>query len=75
MDAFSGLRRQVVAMVQPAEAWVGLNLASIGRGDIDCAPRRRILREPQVGSVFVVVAHVLRHQVPYGFLVREEANS
>ena len=49
-------------MVQPTEPWQGLNLAFSPGADRYWPTCWRVLLEPQVRSILVVVGHVLRHQ-------------
>ena len=58
----NSLRRDRVTMVQAAESGRGVNLVSKCSTDRGWPTRWRVFREPQVRSVFVVVAHILGHQ-------------
>lgn len=59
-------------MVQSAESWKGLNLASDGRTDRNRPTRWCVLREPQMRAVFVVVAHILGHQALQMPLIQDD---
>jgi hypothetical protein len=49
-------------MVQSAESEKGLNPAYKRRADRDWPARGRVLREPEMRPVLMVVAHVLGHK-------------
>src|SRR5439155_21760638 len=51
-----------VTMMQATESSERLNPASVRRGPRDCAPCWRILGQPQMGSVLVVVADIFAHE-------------
>src|SRR6266404_4052171 len=56
------LRCDCITMVQPAESRQGLNLASTRTADF-CRPTCwRVLREPKMRPVLVIVVQVRRHQ-------------
>jgi hypothetical protein len=56
------LRSPRVTMVQSAESWEGLNPAYKRRADHDWPARGRVLREPEMRPVLMVVVHVLGHK-------------
>jgi hypothetical protein len=56
------LRRQVVAMVEPAESSVGSDCATLGSRHRPPALGRRLLVESQARAVFVVVTNVIAKQ-------------
>src|SRR5215469_13403246 len=49
-------------MMQPAESRKGLNLAFTGRANFCCTTCGRVLREPKMSPVLMVIEQVGRHQ-------------
>lgn len=57
------LCREVVTMVQSAEAGQGMNAAPDCRTSLDWAPRWGVFRQPQMRPILVVIADILSHEL------------
>src|SRR5215472_17759771 len=56
------LCREVVTMVQSAEAGPGMNPVADYRTTLDRAPRWGVFRQPQMRPILVVIADILSHE-------------